>query len=122
MLGHLIAEGTGTPLLDYAREKLFQPLGIADIEWILGWNGEPRAASGLRLRPRDLAKIGQLVLNQGNWEGRQIVPRSWLEASFKHRVPAEDARVGGGGLEVGRPRPHQTPPPAGGRATHSNVM
>ena len=90
VLGHLIAEGTGTPLLDYAREKLFQPLGIADIEWILGWNGEPRAASGLRLRPRDLAKIGQLVLNQGNWEGRQIVPRSWLEASFEDRVPAED--------------------------------
>ena len=95
VLAHLIAKGTGTPLFDFAREKLFQPLGIVDVERVLGLNGEPAAASGLRLRPRDLAKIGQLVLNQGSWEGRQIVPRSWLEASFENRVPAED------GLEYG---------------------
>jgi CubicO group peptidase (beta-lactamase class C family) len=90
VLAHLIAKGTGTPLFDYARDKLFGPLGIADVEWIRGTNGEPAAASGLRLRPRDLARIGQLVLNQGSWEDRQIVPRSWLEASFETPVPAED--------------------------------
>ena len=73
-----------------ARDQLFQPLGIVDVEWVSGTNGEPAAASGLRLRPRDLAKIGQLVPNQGSWEGRQIVPWSWLEASFENRVPAED--------------------------------
>jgi CubicO group peptidase (beta-lactamase class C family) len=95
VLGHLIAEGTGTPLLDVAREKLFRPLGIVDAEWVLGSNGEPAAASGLRMRPRDLARIGQLVLNQGSWAGRQVVPRSWLKDSFETRVPAED------GLEYG---------------------
>jgi CubicO group peptidase (beta-lactamase class C family) len=95
VLGHLIAEGTGTPLLDFAREKLFRPLGIVDAEWVLGSNGEPAAASGLRMRPRDLARIGQLVLNQGSWAGRQVVPRSWLKDSFETRVPAED------GLEYG---------------------
>jgi CubicO group peptidase (beta-lactamase class C family) len=90
VLGHLIAVGTGISLFEYAREKLFQPLGIAHAEWVRGLNGEPSAASGPRMRPRDLAKIGQLVLNQGSWEGRKIVPRSWLEASFEDRVPAED--------------------------------
>lgn len=95
VLAHLIARGTGKPLLDFAREKLFTPLGIVDIEWTLGMNGEPAAASGLRLRPRDLARIGQLVLERGRWRGRQVVPAAWLEASFANRVPAED------GLEYG---------------------
>lgn len=95
VLGHLIAEGTGTDLSDYAREKLFQPLGILDTEWVRGWSGEPSAASGLRMRPRDLARIGQLVLSQGSWAGRQVVPRAWLEESIGIRVAAEE------GLEYG---------------------
>ncbi len=57
LLAHLISRGTGRPLLDYAREKLFKPLGITDVEWIADSGGEPIAASGLRMRPRDLAKI-----------------------------------------------------------------
>ncbi len=90
VLGRLIADGTGTPLLDFAREKLFEPLGIRDSEWILAANGEPAAASGLRMRPRDLAKIGQLVLDRGRWGSRQVVPADWLEASFEHRVPVKN--------------------------------
>lgn len=95
ILAHLIADGTETHLLDYARQSLFDPLGIDDVEWVEGSNGEPAAASGLRMRPRDLATIGQLVLNEGRWQGREIVPRHWLEASFNSRVAAED------GLEYG---------------------
>jgi CubicO group peptidase (beta-lactamase class C family) len=90
LLGHLIAAGTGMPLLAFSREKLFEPLGIRDLEWILMSNGEPAGASGLRLRPRDLAKIGQLVLDRGRWNGRQIVPAEWLEESFKPRASVED--------------------------------
>ncbi len=95
LLGHMIAKGTGIPLHDYAREKLFRPLGIVDTTWSVGSDGEPSAASGLRLRPRDLAKIGQLVLNHGSWEGRQIVPRDWLEASHSPHAQADH------GLEYG---------------------
>jgi CubicO group peptidase (beta-lactamase class C family) len=89
LLAHLIAEGTGGQLHDYAREKLFAPLGITDTEWVLGTNGEPAAASGLRMRPRDLARIGQLVLDQGRAGDRQLVPAAWLDASFEPRVPAD---------------------------------
>jgi CubicO group peptidase (beta-lactamase class C family) len=90
LLAHLIAEGTGKQLHEYAREKLFAPLGISDTEWVLGSNGEPAAASGLRMRPRDLARIGQLVLDQGRWGERRLVPAAWLTASFEPRVPSED--------------------------------
>ena len=76
-------------LHDYARERLFAPLGITDTEWVLGSNGEPAAASGLRMRPRDLARIGQLVLDRGRFGDRQLVPAAWLDASFEPRVPSE---------------------------------
>ncbi len=78
LLGHLIARGTGEKLLGYARRALFEPLGFGASEWTLDPHGEPHAASGLRLLPRDLLKIGQLVLAHGVWNDRQIVPAEWV--------------------------------------------
>ena len=86
VLGHLIARGTGQDLEAYARDRLFGPLGITKLHWTRGSNGAPSAASGLRLRARDLAKIGRLVLDDGRWNGAQIVPAEWLEQSFKPRA------------------------------------
>jgi CubicO group peptidase (beta-lactamase class C family) len=82
LLGHLIARGTGQALDAYAWEKLMTPLGITAGEWVKGTNGEPAAASGLRLTPRDLARIGQMLVQGGTWQGRTIVPADWLKASF----------------------------------------
>lgn len=88
ILGHLIARATGTPLLEYARAKLFLPMGIETVEWTKGTNGEAAAASGLRLRAPDLARVGQLVLQGGQWNGRSIVPKDWLSQSLTPRVYA----------------------------------
>ncbi|MDJ0958603.1 MAG: serine hydrolase [Arenicellales bacterium] len=88
VLGHLISKGVGRSLLDYAKENLFGPLSITNIEWIEYSKGEVIAASGLRMTPRDLAKIGQLILNQGRWDGMQLVPSEWLASSFLERVSA----------------------------------
>lgn len=90
LLAHLIARGSGLPLLDYAREKLFAPLGITDVVWTPGTNGEAAAASGLRLTARDLLRIGEMVRLGGRWHGRQVVPADWLEATFTRHVPSED--------------------------------
>lgn len=96
LIGHLISRGTGQDLMTYATEKLFLPLGIEDVEWVRGSNGEPSAASGLRMRAPDLARIGQMVLNKGTWQGKRIVPAEWLEASFAGDARLED------GLEYGK--------------------
>jgi CubicO group peptidase (beta-lactamase class C family) len=113
LLAHLIARGTGQPLLDFAGARLFAPLGITDVEWVAGSNGEPAAASGLRLRPRDLASIGQLVLQQGRWGGRQVVPAAWLEDSFREHVAAEDGLHYGYQWWLGRGRADGRPWMAG---------
>jgi len=79
LIGHLIARGTGTPLLEYARRTLFEPMEFGPVDWAQGKTGEPIAASGLRLLPRDTLKVGQLVLGRGDWLGRQLVPKEWAE-------------------------------------------
>ena len=75
---------------EYAREKLFAPLGIANLEW-LGFTGSTEVAAfgGLRLRPRDLAKLGQLLLDDGRWKGKQIVPNGWAAESTRPRVTTD---------------------------------
>ena len=89
LVATLVARGVGRPLTDFATERLFAPLGITDVEWITDRAGEPIAASGLRMRPRDLARIGQLVLNEGRWGDREIVPPPWLRASVEPRAEVD---------------------------------
>jgi len=89
LLGNILERVSGKPLEAFAREVLFQPLGITNLEWMnYPKNGKVSAASGLRLRPRDAAKIGQLVLNHGAWDGKQIVAADWVEQSIKPRFQA----------------------------------
>lgn len=82
LAARLITIGAGMPIDEYAQKKLFSPLGIEDSHWTAGADGVPAAASGLRLNIHDLAKIGRMILNDGQWEGAQIVPAEWLKASF----------------------------------------
>jgi CubicO group peptidase (beta-lactamase class C family) len=90
LLGRLIEKGTGKDLESFAKAALFDPLGIGPIEWHKGHDGEASAASGLRLTPRDLARIGQVVLSHGQWNGNTIVPADWLEKSFRPAAMAMD--------------------------------
>lgn len=85
VIGKLISDGVGMSIDQYAREKLFQPLGITDFEWVRGEDNVPSAASGLRLNIHDLAKIGQLIVQDGQFDGQQVVPADWLQESFKPR-------------------------------------
>ncbi|MEU6716863.1 serine hydrolase [Nonomuraea sp. NPDC046802] len=103
LLGGIIARGTGRPLEEYAADALFRPLGIGAFEWSKGDDGLAMAAAGVRLRPLDLAAIGQLVLDGG----RDVVPASWLDEMTRPRVSVGDGLdygyhwyVGGGMLQA----------------------
>jgi CubicO group peptidase (beta-lactamase class C family) len=86
LLGRLIADGTGRSLPQYGQAALFAPLSIGRFEWMTGADGVPSAASGLRLAPRDLARIGELVLAEGAWGGQPIVPADWIHAMLQPRL------------------------------------
>jgi CubicO group peptidase (beta-lactamase class C family) len=92
LIGAILHKVSGKTLDALARDNLFAPLGITDVDWSgrLG-NGALMANSGLSLRPRDWAKIGQLVLNHGAWQGRQIVSASWVAQATAEQIEAPDA-------------------------------
>ncbi len=73
----------------YLKKELFTPLGITDSTWTLDDAGHPHGMAGLQIRPGDLAKLGQLVLNRGRWEGRQLIREDWFDLSFQPGQPFE---------------------------------
>jgi CubicO group peptidase (beta-lactamase class C family) len=70
----------------FADQFLFPQLGITQKRWFRNAEGHPHTGGGLSLLPRDMAKFGQLYLSKGRWQGRQLVPESWVERSFEKSV------------------------------------
>jgi CubicO group peptidase (beta-lactamase class C family) len=90
LLGETLVRSTGRSLRDYAREKLFVPIDAPDFEWLhVGVSRKLGAFGSLRLRPRDTAKLGRLLLTDGQWNGRQVVPAGWAAESIKPRINGE---------------------------------
>jgi CubicO group peptidase (beta-lactamase class C family) len=92
VIAKLVSRGTGRPLLEFAQDHLFAPLGITDVDWLTDRTGEAKAAAGLRLRPRDLAKIGQLVLQRGRWGAQEVVPGRWLQEATTAQAQPNPSR------------------------------
>jgi CubicO group peptidase (beta-lactamase class C family) len=88
LLSCLITEKTGMSAAEYADEHLFGPLGITDYEWRTDDSGRNWGYSSLYMRPRDMAKIGYLFLNDGMWDGEQLVSESWVREATRHRIDA----------------------------------
>ena len=82
LLSIALMRRTGQPTDAYARKYLFEPLGIADYRWLRDPQGVAIGAFGLYLRTRDMARIGQLYLQRGAWNGRQVIPRDWVGRVF----------------------------------------
>lgn len=95
LLSAIVAEQTGEDPEALARRELFAPLGIRDYQWETDPAGLPIGGWGLRLTPRDMAKLGLLYLHQGQWDGKQIIPAAWVaEATRKHTATDGDLGYG----------------------------
>lgn len=83
LISAILTRVSGKSTLAYARDALFRPLGIPLAPWDRDPQGVYLGGNNMRLRPRDLLKIGQLYLDEGRYEGRQLVPPAWILASWR---------------------------------------
>lgn len=86
LLAAIVHRSTGQTVEAFTKRELFDPLGITKSEWAKRNDGEPDADSGLRLRSRDLAKIGLLVANDGMWNGKQVIPSALVAEAVSQHV------------------------------------
>jgi CubicO group peptidase (beta-lactamase class C family) len=103
LISAIMHKATGRPLDEFAQQHLLGPLGIGRAAWSRV-RGETDAGGGLRLRPRDMAKIGQFVLNGGRWNDRQLVSKAWIETSTALKLEATDNQSYGYLWWLGRSR------------------
>jgi hypothetical protein len=87
MLSAILQRLTGEKLLDYLRPRLFEPLGASEATWQVSSEGITTGGWGLSLNTESLAHFGQLLLQRGVWEGKQLVPAEWFEAATSRQVP-----------------------------------
>ena len=96
VLSAIITERTGMPMDEYLKPRLFEPLRITDYLWEKCPIGITKGGWGLFMHTEDMAKLGQLYLNKGKWNGKQIIPESWAEASVTKKVDSIEGTYGYG--------------------------
>ncbi|MGZ5715737.1 MAG: serine hydrolase domain-containing protein [Caldimonas sp.] len=94
LVSAILARQTGSDTLEYARRKLFAPLGISDVAWRRDPQGIAIGGFGLFMQPRDMAKIGYLYLRGGQWAGQQLLPPQWVDTVLH---PSVDMHLGKAG-------------------------
>jgi CubicO group peptidase (beta-lactamase class C family) len=83
--------------LEFARKYLFDPLGININYWEQDHQGYYNGAAGLNITPHDMIKIGELILNRGIYNGKQVVPAEWIDQSIKTQISTNNAQPFGPG-------------------------
>ena len=112
LLSVIISKVTGKKLVDYVAERLFKPMGISDFYWKESAEGYNMGGWGLFLRTEDLAKMGQLFLNKGKWNGKQLVSETWIDEAMSVQImqprnerpgwPVQEDWVAGYGYQMWR--------------------
>jgi CubicO group peptidase (beta-lactamase class C family) len=86
LLSAILEQATGENTLEFAYANLFEPLGFSNPFWAEARNGMYRGGEGLMLTPRDMARFGILFLDHGLWDGRQVIPAAWVNASTRNQI------------------------------------
>jgi CubicO group peptidase (beta-lactamase class C family) len=94
-LGRIIEKVSGQRLEDFAKTNLFKPLGITNFKWEFHPDrSDPESFCQLYLRPRDMAKFGMLFMNNGQWQGKQIIPPGWINESLSKQSAINESDYG----------------------------
>ena len=91
LLAGVVKRASGMRMDQYLGKEIFEPLGITDVSWDLDQAGNPHGMAGLDIRAIDLAKIGQMMLDEGSWNGKQILSKEWVRKSI---APAKSSILG----------------------------
>jgi CubicO group peptidase (beta-lactamase class C family) len=86
-LSAIVTKVTGQTTLEFLKPRLFEPLGIEQPEWASSPEGNSFGGYGLKLCTEDIAKFGQLYLQKGKWNGKQLIPEKWIEQATSKQVP-----------------------------------
>ena len=86
MQSAIVQKVSGQTVLDYLRPRLFEPLGIANPRWDTNSEGISLGGYGLRVRTEDIAKLGQLYLQRGMWNGRRLLPAEWVAQATSRQI------------------------------------
>lgn len=97
LVGAIIAETSGKKLSDFAKENLFSPLGIREYYWYTAPNGSTVPMGNLYLSTLDFAKLGQLVINKGQWQGEIIISSKWINEMVTKQLDLDDGVANGYG-------------------------
>lgn len=90
MLSAIVQKTTGRKLLDYLESRLFEALGIENATWQESPQGITAGGIGLSIKTEDVAKFGQLYLQKGMWQDRQLLPEAWVEAATSSQISNSD--------------------------------
>jgi hypothetical protein len=87
MLSAIVQQVTGQTVFDYLQTRIFRPLSIRGIDWDLNPQGINLGMIGLRLKTEDMAKFGQLLMQNGVWNGKQLIPKEWVKEATSSKIP-----------------------------------
>ncbi len=93
MLSAIVQKVTGEKVIDYLYPRLFRPLGIVGATWQESPQGINAGGWGLYLKTEDLAKVGQFLLQKGEWNGEQLLPKEWIEEASSNQIASYPANT-----------------------------
>jgi CubicO group peptidase (beta-lactamase class C family) len=101
LLGVIVEKRSSLKIKEFAQKYLFGPLGISRYEWEYHDKAGkvPSSGGGLFLRPRDMAKLGYLFVNNGKWEGEQIISNKWIEEATSEHIKLDPTMLTGYGYQ-----------------------
>lgn len=101
ILSAILQEIYKKPMRDWAQEVLFAPIGITRLSWLNYKDGITMGGYGIKTTPRELGKIGELMLNDGMWNGKQIVSSTWIDEMTTAKIPPSEMGGYGSGIAFG---------------------